>query len=1170
MQKRFAILSAALAIFVILATVTSIGETPFVRSYDSWAKEKNASASRILSPSPVSVTNSGGSLVVSWTADEDTVESPFYCYKVTRKSGLESVVIAKIFERSQVSTTDDQSNLTDGVKYTYIVETIEGLGKPPNDPFSITARESADGSGTPGGDAQPPSAPTSISASASGDSSITLSWNRPPEGDVKGYKIMRAATAGGPYSEVQTITDPATLSYVDGGLGPGSYYYVITTFDEVPNYSPNSQEVASSLAGIDPPTGVTISQCPEGNALNLSWQQSGQNIDGYRVYRSTDGVNFDMAAQIADKTITKFKDHNLQDGTTYYYSITCYRASVESPRSPAVFGVPSDTLAPRAPVVYLEDHSSNGYITLKWDRVTDSDVAGIKVKRGTSSGVYDIEFDVPKDGTSYRDNTIQTGIRYYYVVCPYDEVPNMAVSNEVSGPDTAGFPPIPANVVVTVVPEGNALNISWSDGPSGVGGTLTGDAESYKVYTASASGGPYTFLADTNDKYYLHTSLADGTAYYYRISAINAKGESAQSMEVFGIPADIVPPPPPSQLSIRKEVGFALNVSWLAPSINGTNDIAGYNIYRRSADQGLVVIGSVPASRLYFNDTSVVQGKAFFYSVTSFDEVPNESPQSSEVSAIPGLPFLVAPTGLTVSMTERNVTLVWLPVEGGMSYVVYRRASYATGISKIGNTTELAFIDATALENSTYYYAVAGVDDLGTIGEKCAEVMFAVPDLDPLPPTGMYLTPSANGYLISWNPNAEGDIAGYAVYRSTSPGGPYDELAFVVWTDYEDVVSGSYYYVVKAVDTGGHRSANSEEVFTGNTYVAPPESLKINPSDNALELTWSASRTHEVSEYRIYRSEMLYIGYSLVGTVGASDGTEYHYLDRPSDRRLYYYYVTAWDSKSSKESPPSQKVSGQVMSGDPSVGTVTGLIVRDPGTGYSLILSWDACSSTGVNYYRVYCTNSTSGVLTLVGTTPNTNYTATGLRPGITYYYEVVPVNSQNIEGKSASRVSATPRDVAPPSTPQNVRVALVSSEDSATVDVIIRWSPSPDEDVAGYKLYWSNDNISFQVLTTLEKNVTSFTHRGLDRGKYYFYKVSAIDSVPNESPQSMSASLKTPSRSSPGGNPACMTYVLPAVVITLIIIAILAALATRMEGKKRTKGGSVKSAGASGGKTRV
>ncbi len=91
-------------------------------------------------------------------------------------------------------------------------------------------------------------------------------------------------------------------------------------------------------------------------------------------------------------------------------------------------------------------------------------------------------------------------------------------------------PSAPAGVMATA---GNAqVSLSW---------TASSGATSYHVKRATVAGGPYTQVAApaaTNDT---DTGLANGTAYFYVVSALNSAGESANSAEVSATPVLPVP-----------------------------------------------------------------------------------------------------------------------------------------------------------------------------------------------------------------------------------------------------------------------------------------------------------------------------------------------------------------------------------------------------------------------------------------------------------------------------------------------------------------------------------------------------------------------------------------------------------------------------------------------------
>ena len=98
----------------------------------------------------------------------------------------------------------------------------------------------------------------------------------------------------------------------------------------------------------------------------------------------------------------------------------------------------------------------------------------------------------------------------------------------------------------------------------------------------------------------------------------------------------------------------------------------------------------------------------------------------------------------------------------------------------------------------------------------CEDDSPVVVDTPPFPPDGVFSITGDGVVSIYWNANWEDDLAGYAVYRSTSDPGPYFLLEEVAadqtWYDDTDVVnSETWFYAVTAFDRNGHESELSRE-----------------------------------------------------------------------------------------------------------------------------------------------------------------------------------------------------------------------------------------------------------------------------------------------------------------------------------------------------------------------
>ena len=98
----------------------------------------------------------------------------------------------------------------------------------------------------------------------------------------------------------------------------------------------------------------------------------------------------------------------------------------------------------------------------------------------------------------------------------------------------------------------------------------------------------------------------------------------------------------------------------------------------------------------------------------------------------------------------------------------------------------------------------------------CEDENPVVVDTPPFPPDGVFSITGDGVASIYWNANWEDDLAGYAVYRSTTDPGPYffiDEVAASeTFYDDTDVVNGeTWYYAVTAFDRAGQESELSRE-----------------------------------------------------------------------------------------------------------------------------------------------------------------------------------------------------------------------------------------------------------------------------------------------------------------------------------------------------------------------
>ncbi len=307
-----------------------------------------------------------------------------------------------------------------------------------------------------------------------------------------------------------------------------------------------------------------------------------------------------------------------------------------------------------------------------------------------------------------------------------------------TGISGATAPDAPSNVTAT---SGDGqVTLSWG---------AASRATSYTVYWKNSPGVTKSDSAITGaTSPYVHSSLTNGTAYYYAVSASNAIGESGLSAEVSATPEVVIAGVP---ANITVMAGNGQNIlSWDAVA-----NAQSYTVYWSYAPGVTTSSNKITNATSPYTHQSLYNGTSYYYAVTATSTSGIESGLSAEVSATPkatppAIPFVTNGEVLSIAVASSGTTYL-----GG-------------NFTKIGPATGSAVpLDATSGSPVSVYPRVSG------------EVYAVAPDGS----GGWYIgglfthvggiTRNNIAHILpdgsvdpSWNPNASGTVLALAVNGS--------------------------------------------------------------------------------------------------------------------------------------------------------------------------------------------------------------------------------------------------------------------------------------------------------------------------------------------------------------------------------------------------------------------
>ena len=345
-----------------------------------------------------------------------------------------------------------------------------------------------------------------------------------------------------------------------------------------------------------------------GNAqVGLTWSAS-SNATSYNVKRSTSngGPYTTLSSGI---TTTAAIDATAVNGTTYYYVVSAMNSVGESSDSNEATATPVQP-PPVAPTSLVAS-GGNAIVNLTWAQSTSAGITQNKVYRSTtgSAGPYSLIATISA-GTSYPDTTVVNGNTYFYTVTAVNAGGESGQSAYSGATPTCPLPAAPLGLAAAA---GNAqVALSWN--------TVSG-ATSYNIKRGTVNGGPYTTIASgVTSLTYTNTSLANGTTYYYVVSAVNACSGGANSAQVSATPTAPAVPAAPSSLTASAG-NRRVTLNWVDSSSNET----GFKIERSLNGTTFTQIATVGVNIRTYTNTGLNRGTRYYYRVRAYNANGNST-----------------------------------------------------------------------------------------------------------------------------------------------------------------------------------------------------------------------------------------------------------------------------------------------------------------------------------------------------------------------------------------------------------------------------------------------------------------------------------------------------------------------------------------------------------------
>jgi hypothetical protein len=572
--------------------------------------------------------------------------------------------------------------------------------------------------------------------------------------------------------------------------------------------------------------------------------------------------------------------------------------------------------------------------------------------------------------------------------------------------------------------------------------------------------------------------LINGSAYNFRVSAINATGQGDASNIATATPATI---PGAPTISTTTPGNTSVSVSFILTN-DGGSAITAYTVTSIPGGiQSIDVASPILVSGL-------TNGTPYTFTMTATNAVgtgPISATSSPAVTpaTVPGEPTAVTPTA-----GDRQVSLSWsAPASNGGSeitdYVIDYKINSDSVWSQVGHTesTSTAII-ATGLTNGSLYdFRISARNDMG-VGNPSTPLVNSTPRTVPGQPTITSAVSGDRQVTVNFTaPNNGGaEITSYTV--SSDDGGTDSNSGS---TSLSHIVTGltngqTYTFTVVATNVAGPGLASDP---SGDVIPAGipgiPDGLAATPGNALVNLSWAepanngAEITNYVIEYKLHTDESwTQVGHAVspLTTITVTD------LINGS---LYDFQVSAINIAGTSEvSTPPVSSTPRTVPGQPAITSV------ERGNG-QVTVNFTSPVSDGGSIITGYTVTSDPQGIIQSGTT--SSIIIGGLTNGTEYTFTV---KATNVAGDGPASTSSSP--ITPATVPgKAIDVVAVAGNTQAIVTFVAPLATG-GSNITGYVVTSSGGG------TDSNSGSTNLSHivTGLTNGAAYTFTVVATNDV--------------------------------------------------------------------------